>query len=78
MEGSLRQAGTQLRVAVQLVDAVTGAHLWAETYERHFSPESAFVIQDELVPRIVATIADMHGVLPRSMGETCATVTPRC
>jgi len=69
MEGSLRQAGTQLRVAVQLVDAVTGAHLWAETYERHFSPESAFVIQDELVPRIVATIADMHGVLPRSMGE---------
>ena len=70
MEGSLRQAGAQLRVAVQLVDATTGAHLWAETYERHFSPESAFVIQDELVPRIVATIADMHGVLPRSMGET--------
>ncbi len=29
MEGSLRQAGPQLRVAVQLVDAVTGAHLWA-------------------------------------------------
>jgi tetratricopeptide (TPR) repeat protein len=55
---------------VQLVDATTGAHLWAETYERHFSPELAFVIQDELVPRIVATIADMHGVLPRSMGET--------
>jgi len=70
MEGSLRQAGTQLRVAVQLVDATTGAHLWAETYERHFSPESAFVIQDELAPRIVATIADIHGVLPRSMGET--------
>ncbi len=70
IEGSLRQAGTQLRVAVQLVDATTGAHLWAETYERHFSPESAFVIQDELAPRIVATIADIHGVLPRSMGET--------
>ena len=70
IEGSLRQAGTQLRVAVQLVDATTGAHLWAETYERHFSPESAFAIQDELVPRIVATIADIHGVLPRSMGET--------
>src|SRR5262249_27113444 len=30
MEGSLRQAGTRLRLAVQLVDKTTGAHLWAE------------------------------------------------
>lgn len=30
MEGSLRQAGTRLRLAVQLVDSVSGAHLWAE------------------------------------------------
>jgi len=30
MEGSLRQAGAKLRLAVQLVDAVSGAHLWAE------------------------------------------------
>src|SRR4029077_21276470 len=40
MEGSLRQAGTKLRIAVQLVDASSGAHLWAETYERGFSPET--------------------------------------
>ncbi len=69
MEGSLRQAGTKLRLAVQLVDAVSGAHLWAENYERIFSPEAVFELQDELVPRIVSTVADMHGVLPRSMSE---------
>ena len=34
MEGNLRQAGAKLRLAVQLVDAVSGAHLWAENYER--------------------------------------------
>ena len=39
MEGSLRQAGSHLRVAVQLVDASSGAHLWAETYDRPFRPE---------------------------------------
>ena len=39
MDGSLRQAGTKLRLAVQLVDADTGAHLWAETYERPFQPD---------------------------------------
>src|SRR5207237_7932654 len=69
MEGSLRQAGTKLRLAVQLVDAVSGAHLWAGNYERTFSPESVFELQDDLVPRIVSTVADMNGVLPRSMGE---------
>jgi len=69
MEGSLRQAGTKLRLAVQLVDAVSGAHLWAENYERIFRPEAVFELQDELVPRIVSTVADMHGVLPRSMSE---------
>ena len=69
MEASLRQAGSKLRLAVQLVDSISGAHLWAETYERAFSPESVFELQDELVPRIVATVADQYGVLPRSMSE---------
>ena len=69
MEGSLRQAGTKLRLAVQLVDASSGAHLWAENFERTFSPEAVFELQDDLVPRIVSTVADQNGVLPRSMSE---------
>ena len=76
MEGSLRQAGARLRLSVQLVDTASGAHLWAENYERPFSPEAVFELQDELVPRIVSTVADMHGVLPRSMGETVRDRTP--
>jgi len=69
MEGSLRQAGTKLRLAIQLVDAATGSHLWAQTYERTFTPETVFELQDDLVPRIVSTVADQYGVLPRSMSE---------
>ena len=69
MEGSLREAGTKLRLAVQLADAVSGAHLWAENFERTFSPETVFELQDDLVPRIVSTVADMYGVLVRSMSE---------
>ncbi len=69
IEGSLRHAGTKLRFAVQLVDANSGAHLWAENYERNFSPETIFALQDELVPRIVSTIADAHGILPHTMSE---------
>ncbi len=69
MEGSLRQAGSELRLAVQLVDASSGAHLWAETYDRPFQPEEIFALQDDLVPRIVSTVADRYGVLPHSMSE---------
>jgi serine/threonine protein kinase/tetratricopeptide (TPR) repeat protein len=69
MEGNLRQAGGKLRLAVQLVDAVSGAHLWAENYERTFSPETVFELQDDLVPRIVSTVADSSGVLPHSISE---------
>ncbi|HSF18899.1 MAG TPA: protein kinase [Vicinamibacteria bacterium] len=69
MEASLRQAGSTLRLSVQLVDAGTGAHLWAETYNRSFSPEDIFGLQDDLVPRIVSTVADWYGILPHSMSE---------
>src|SRR6202008_1459626 len=69
MEGSLRQAGTKVRIAVQLVDTSSGAHLWAETYDRPFSPETVFELQDDVVSRIVSTVADSHGVLPHSMSE---------
>ena len=69
MEGTLRQAVSRLRLSVQLVDTVSGAHLWAENYERAFSPQTIFELQDDLVPRIVSTVADMNGILPRSMSE---------
>jgi len=69
MAGSLRQAGSQLRVAVQLADATTGAELWAETYDRPFRPEDLFALQDDLVPRIVSTVADWAGVLSRALSE---------
>jgi serine/threonine protein kinase/tetratricopeptide (TPR) repeat protein len=70
LEGSLRQAGSRLRVGVQLVDAVSGAHLWAETYDRPFQAEAVFELQDDVVPRIVSTVADTQGVLPHSMAES--------
>ena len=70
MEGTLRQSGGTLRLGVQLVDALSGAHLWAENYERGFRPGAVFEIQDDLVPRIVSTVGDAHGILPHTMSES--------
>lgn len=69
MEGSLRQAGTKVRIAAQLIDAGSGASLWAESYDRLFRPEAVFELADDVVPRIVSTVADTQGILPHSMTE---------
>jgi serine/threonine protein kinase len=76
LEGSLRLAGARLRLSVQLVDAITGAHLWAENYQREFHPEMVFDLQDDLVSRIVSTAADTYGILPRNMAEMLRSVDP--
>jgi adenylate cyclase len=76
MEGSLRQSGSKLRIAVQLVDTHSGAHLWAETYDRTFQAEEVFALQDGLVPPIVSTVADTYGVLPHTMSEALRTRDP--
>jgi serine/threonine protein kinase/tetratricopeptide (TPR) repeat protein len=76
MEGSVRQAGSKVRIAAQLVDATTGAGLWAETYDRPFDAEAAFELVDDVVPRIVSTVADTQGILPHSMTEALRSRDP--
>ncbi|HEX4379138.1 MAG TPA: serine/threonine-protein kinase, partial [Candidatus Acidoferrum sp.] len=69
IEGSIRQAGSRLRIAVHLVETGTGTHLWSETYDRALQADDLFALQDELVPQIVSTVADTYGVLPHAMSE---------
>jgi serine/threonine protein kinase len=76
LEGSIRQAGSRLRIAAQLVDAISGVHLWAETYDRPFQAEAIFELQDDVAPRIVSTIADMNGILAHSMSEALRSRAP--
>jgi serine/threonine protein kinase len=76
LEGSIRQAGSRLRIAAQLVDAISGVHLWAETYDRPFQADAVFELQDDVAPRIVSTIADMNGILAHSMSEALRSRAP--
>jgi len=65
--GSIRKAGSSIRVSIQLVDASTGDQLWAERLDRDLGTSDIFDTQDELTDRIVATVADSSGVLTRSL-----------
>ncbi len=55
VEGSVRRAGSRVRITAQLVEAANGGHLWAEKYDR--AVEDVFAIQEEIARNIVATVA---------------------
>jgi serine/threonine protein kinase/Flp pilus assembly protein TadD len=54
VEGSVQVVGERLRVNVQLIDAATDAHLWAERYDRKL--DDAFEVQSDVAQRIVAAV----------------------
>jgi adenylate cyclase len=72
LEGSVEKAGGQVRITAQLVDATTGEDLWAEQYERPL--RDIFVLQDEVVGRIVTTLKlqltlEERGILVRKQTD---------
>lgn len=57
LEGSVRRAGDQVVITVQLIDAREDAQLWAKTYERELGTEQIFDIQAEIASRIAEALA---------------------
>ena len=51
LEGTVRKAGDQIRVSVQLVNTADGSQLWAQTYDRRF--ENVFDVQDDIAQLVV-------------------------
>src|SRR5439155_25565324 len=51
LEGSLRREGNRIRVAVQLVNARDGFHIWSQTFEREL--QGVFALQDEITRAVV-------------------------
>ena len=53
LEGSVRKSGQRLRISAQLIDAVTGNHLWVDRFDRDL--KDIFEIQDEITRNVVAS-----------------------
>ena len=65
LEGSVRQAGDQLRITAQLIEARSDTHLWSETYDRKL--ENIFQIQDEISAAVVEELKlALLGETPKS------------
>lgn len=55
VRGSVRLAGSRMRLNVQLIEASTGRHLWAQHYDRQL--EELFTVQDDVTQTVVSTLA---------------------
>ena len=68
LEGSVQRAGDRMRVNVQLVDAATGNHLWAERFDKPLG--DLFDMQDEIVARLSNVVTCASSPRPRLGGRS--------
>jgi TolB-like protein len=54
LEGSVRKVGNRVRITVQLIETQTGAHIWAERYDRLL--DDIFAVQDDIAVSVIGTI----------------------
>jgi len=54
LEGSVQKSGDHVRITVQLIDAITGNHIWAEKYDRDL--KDIFQLQDEITFEVIASL----------------------
>jgi len=54
LEGSVQQAGAKVRINAQLIDAMSGFHLWSETYDREI--DDIFALQDDITLNVVTAL----------------------
>src|SRR5690606_35164062 len=63
LDGSVREAGGHIRVTARLVDATTGAQLWAAAYEDVGSGADLFRVQSDIARRVVVEVAQPYGII---------------
>lgn len=71
LEGSVRKAGSQLRVTAQLIDVESGFHVFSKTYQREY--KDVFDLQDELAEAVASEVAPPGG-RPASLNQQTRTV----
>src|SRR6202042_3986057 len=54
LEGSVRKAGGRVRITGQLIDSISGAHVWAERFDREIT--DIFALQDEVTQSVVSAV----------------------
>jgi TolB-like protein/Tfp pilus assembly protein PilF len=71
LEGSVRKSGNSIRITAQLIKVADGFHMWSETYDRTYSAENIFEIQDEISNEVLKELK------VKLLGEAAASKTKK-
>ncbi len=71
LEGSVRKSGNSIRITAQLIKVADGFHIWSETYDRKYSAENIFEIQDEISSEVLKELK------VKLLGEAAASKTKK-
>ena len=71
LEGGVQKAGDRVHVNVQLIDAATDHHLWADSYDRQLTAENIFAIQEEIATSVAKAL---HATLSPEQKDRLASV----
>ncbi len=74
LQGSVRRSGNRIRITVELIDASSGDHLWAERIDR--TVDDLFEVQDEIVTRIVGSVVPEFVAAVGSIGRSGEQTAP--
>jgi TolB-like protein/Tfp pilus assembly protein PilF len=73
LEGGVQRAGDRVRINVQLIDAATDKHLWADTYDRQLTAANIFTIQTEIATAIADALRATLSIEERELLDTVPT-----
>jgi TolB-like protein len=63
IRGSVRRGPGRIRLIIHLVDASSGQHLWTETYDRAYTPDGVFSLQEQLAADLAGRLAEPYGII---------------
>ena len=63
LQGSVRRAPSSVRVTTQLIDAASGAHVWAGSYDRDLTTRDILAIQDEITGSVITAVGGVQGAI---------------
>lgn len=69
VEGSVRRDDRKIKIAVQLIDALSGVQLWGEQYCRALQADSIISVQEEIAKKVVAQIGSEYGIIFRTLSQ---------
>ena len=65
LTGNVRRAGNLMRVSVNLISVQTGEHVYSKIFDREYTPENLFEVQEEIASHVAANVAAPFGAINR-------------